>query len=169
MSFNANLIINRRKISVANGKAAYMIQKKAKIIEINVELGTKIARVQCEQQSACASCHNSASCGLGVVSKVIPMRSTYIDIPLSKELTVEVGEEVILNISGENLIKSALLLYLLPAIFFIASALIISNYSQVGELGIIFGAFISGAISFVVLNSIGKRTAIGNKISLSKH
>ncbi|PKF60519.1 transcriptional regulator [Psychromonas sp. psych-6C06] len=108
-----------------------MITETGKVIAIDEVQGEKIARIECISKSACSSCHNKSSCGVGVVSKAFTDKSQYLELPYKEGM--EVDHFIQLNISNGDLVQSALLIYLVPLLFFIGSALIIKTYFVVNE------------------------------------
>ncbi|TKB49366.1 transcriptional regulator [Ferrimonas sediminicola] len=63
-------------------------------------------------QSACGHCHESDSCGTGVIAKGLTPRSQRLTLPWSTPLTP--GTQVSLGIPEQQLLGAAALVYLLP-------------------------------------------------------
>ncbi|MEG1706950.1 MAG: SoxR reducing system RseC family protein, partial [Clostridia bacterium] len=74
----------------------------AKVIKVNRD--TLTARI--ERHSACGKC---GMCGLTPDSK-------YIDILFKNTVEAKVGDSVVISVSGENITKFTLLVYLLPLV-----------------------------------------------------
>ena len=85
--------------------------------------------VQTLKTSSCGKCSQSSGCSTYLLEKYIPKR----DIALDTDLSLDTGDKVVVGIDEGILIKSSLLLYILPlaALF----------------LGAITGEFLSGFIT----------------------
>jgi sigma-E factor negative regulatory protein RseC len=132
-----------------------MISETGKIVAIEKVYGEKIAHVECISKSACSSCHNQTSCGVGVVSKAFSDKSQFFDIPYEEGMKVDNFVE--LQISNGNLIKSAALIYLLPLFFFIASALLIKSFLMVNEAVLITTSCLFAVFGFVFTRFIANK------------
>jgi len=132
-----------------------MITETGKIIAIEEVQGEKVARVECISKSACSSCNNNTSCGVGVVSKAFSDKSHSFELPYKEGMKVDTFIE--LNISNGDLIKSATLIYLLPLIFFIGSALLIKSTFMVNEGLLIALSAVSAALGFVITRLIANK------------
>ena len=137
-----------------------MITETGKIIAIQQVEGETVARVECISKSACSSCHNQTSCGVGVVSKAFSDKSQYFELPYKEGMKVDSFIE--LQISNGDLIKSASLIYLLPIFFFITSALLIKSFFEFNE-----GVLITISILFTILGFFITRL-IANKLFPNK-
>lgn len=125
-----------------------MITETGKIIAIEQVQGETIARVECISKSACSSCHNQTSCGVGVVSKAFSDKSQHFDLPYKEGMKID--HYIELQISNGDLIKSASLIYLLPLFFFIGSALLIKMVFIVNEGVLISISALCAALGFII-------------------
>lgn len=132
-----------------------MITETGKIIAIEEVDGEKVARIECISKSACSSCHNNTSCGVGVVSKAFTDKSHAFELPYKKGM--EVDSFIELNISNGDLIKSATLIYLLPLFFFIGSALLIQNLLSLNEGALILFSAVFAALGLVITRVIANK------------
>lgn len=132
-----------------------MVTETGKIIAIEEVHGEKIARVECISRSACSSCHNNTNCGVGVVSKAFSDKSHSFEFPYKEGMKVDTFIE--LNISNSDLVKSATLIYLLPLVFFIGSALVIKNFFSIDEGLLILLSLASAALGFVITRLIANK------------
>lgn len=137
-----------------------MITETGKIIAIEEVNGQKLVKVECISKSACSSCNNNSNCGVGTVSKAFSDKSHSFELPYKEGMEVESFIE--LNISNGDLIKSATLIYLLPLVFFIGSALLLKSFSILNE-----GTLILLSAFFAVLGFFVTRL-VANKIYSSK-
>ena len=133
-----------------------MIRETAKIIAIEKQDEKKLAVVECISRSACSSCHNSNSCGVGVVAKTFSDKSHQFRVPYKEGM--EENTFIELQISNADLITSASVAYLIPLIFFIGGALITRQFSFISE-----GLLILIAISCAVIGFMFTRL-ISNKL-----
>ncbi|ABM01942.1 positive regulator of sigma(E), RseC/MucC [Psychromonas ingrahamii 37] len=132
-----------------------MVAEKGKIIAIEKSEGKTLAHIEYISKSACSSCQNNDTCGVGVVSKTFSDKALQFTIPYAKEM--EVDKFVELNISNNDLIKSAMLVYLVPLLFFITSALIAKQFNITNEAIIILIAISWAAAGFVITHFVTKK------------
>lgn len=140
-----------------------MVKETARIIAIEQQDNKKVAILECISKSACSSCNNKSSCGVGVVSKSFSDKTHQLTIPYSTGMQVD--EFIELNINGRDLITSAILAYLIPIVFFIGSALIAQQFYPLDESKIIFSAFIGGVFAFVCIRLIMNKTMSETKLN----
>ena len=117
-----------------------MIEEQAKVIAI--ENGEII--VESKVKSTCSACQQVDNCGSGQVAKAIPHRK--LTVKLANELNLVVGENVVLGIPENQLLKSAWQVYCLPLLGLILGAGLgqfITHQFQLTQelLSIILGAF----------------------------
>lgn len=132
-----------------------MITETGKIIAIEKIHGETIVRIECISKSACSSCHNQTSCGVGVVSKAFSDKSQYFELPYKEGMKVDNFIE--LQISNGDLIKSASLIYLLPIFFFISSALLVKSLFDVNEAVLIAISILSTGVGFIVTRIVANK------------
>ncbi len=70
---------------------------------------------------------------------------------------MEVDSFIELQISNGDLIQSALLIYLLPLFFFIASALLVKSFLNVSEIILIVTSIVFAAVGFVSTRIIANK------------
>lgn len=129
-----------------------MISETGKVIAIDQVDGNLVARVECISKSACSSCHNNTSCGVGVVSKAFSDKTQHFQVPF--ETGMKVDHFVELQISNGDLVKSAALIYLLPLFFFIGSALLLKVLFSIEEGALIVISTLMAALGFFITRSI---------------
>ena len=125
-----------------------MITETGKIIGIKEIQGEMVAQVECISKSACSGCNSSKNCGVGAVSEVLSDKTHRFDVPYKKGM--EVDHIIELQISNGDLIKSASLIYLLPLVFFISSALVIKSFFIINEGALITISVVFAALGFYV-------------------
>ncbi|MCG6201492.1 SoxR reducing system RseC family protein [Psychromonas antarctica] len=132
-----------------------MIKETGKIITIEDQGTEKVAVVECISRSACSSCHNESSCGVGAVAKAFSDKSHQFKVPYKEGM--EVNNFIELQINNSDLIKSATLAYLVPLLFFIGGALITKQFYSVNESMLILIAISFAAIGFVVTRILSSK------------
>lgn len=73
------------------------------------------------RKSTCSACTNQAGCGQGVMERLGIGQSSS-PIHAVTELTLSVGDKVVIGIPEETLVQSAVLVYLLPLLALLAAA-----------------------------------------------
>lgn len=117
------------------------ITHSGKIVEITPEYTT----VEIVSQSACASCHASALCGLSEFKK------KEVSVPSSPYTIYELGEEVEVVLKATMGHKAVWLAYVLPLVALLATLLILLEVAAVGELLSALGAIaVVGLYYFVI-------------------
>jgi len=132
-----------------------MIRETGKITAVDKTHGKRIAYIECISKSACSSCQKNDSCGVGVVSKSFSDKTQLFTVPYEEGM--EVDKLVELQINNNDLIKSAMLVYLVPLLFFICSALIAKQFQIGNETIIILIAIIFAAVGFVLTSVLSKK------------
>ncbi|NVJ65476.1 MAG: SoxR reducing system RseC family protein [Gammaproteobacteria bacterium] len=85
-----------------------MLKEQGQIVEIKADL----AMVQTVSKASCSSCQVNSSCGTGIISKAFGERSFI--TPISNSIHAQTGDLVEVGIPEDLVIKSSLLVYLLP-------------------------------------------------------
>ncbi|MEI6898194.1 MAG: SoxR reducing system RseC family protein [Psychromonas sp.] len=132
-----------------------MITETGKIIAIKEVQGVMIAQVECISKSACSSCNSHTSCGVGAVSEAFNNKAHRFDLPYKEGM--EVDHSIELQISNGDLIKSASLIYLLPLLFFISSALVLKSFFNISEIGLIIISGLFALVGFIFTRLLAHR------------
>ena len=99
-----------------------MLKESGRIIDIKIIDGEKNAVVECISKSACKSCSSNDNCGVGVVAKNLNDKSHLLSIPYKEGMIV--NEEIELFIENKDIVKSSLIVYLIPLITFVLGTLL---------------------------------------------
>jgi len=91
-----------------------MIEEFGKVVAVDKNW----AWVQTERKTVCGQCSASKGCGTSVLANVLGKKSNAIAVV--KTLPVQIGDEVIIGIEENSLVKGSLLIYALPLILLIA-------------------------------------------------
>lgn len=132
-----------------------MITEKGKITAIKQVQGEIVVQVECISKSACSGCSNNSSCGVGTVSKAFSDKTHRFEVPYKEGM--QVNQFIELQISNGDLIKSASLIYLLPLIFFIGSAVVIKSFFIISEVGVIGISILFVALGFFVTRLLANK------------
>lgn len=128
-----------------------MIRETGTITAVDKSHGKRIAYIECVSKSACSSCN----CGMGSVSKIFSEKKQLFTVPYEEGM--EANNLVEVQINNDDLIKSAMLIYLVPLFFFICSALIAKQF-QIGSEGLtILIAIIFAAVGFAITRVLTKK------------
>ena len=79
--------------------------------------GEKVAVVECISKSACKSCSSNDNCGVGVVAKGLRDKSHHLSMPFKEGM--EINETIELLIENKDVVKSSLIVYLIPLLLFV--------------------------------------------------
>ncbi|OOF26190.1 transcriptional regulator [Salinivibrio proteolyticus] len=102
----------------------------------------------CQQQTSCGSCQSQSQCGTGIVSKALPGKVNHVKVRAPKALPV--GTLVEIGLAEATLVRSALIVYLVPLVMLMVGALlgqfVFAELASGGEAGVIatsvgFGTF----------------------------
>ena len=129
-----------------------MLKESGRIIDIKIIDGEKTAVVECISKSACKSCGSNDNCGVGVVAKNLNDKSHLLSIPYKEGMIV--NEEIELFIENKDIVKSSLIVYLIPLISFVLGTLFGYSFLNnepaiiaISLLCLIFGVFIAKKVS----------------------
>jgi sigma-E factor negative regulatory protein RseC len=131
------------------------VRETGKITAIKKNNGKTVVDIECISKSACSSCKNNNTCGVGVVSKTFSEKAHQFSVPYTEGM--EVNKFVELHIDNNDLIKSAMLVYLVPLLFFICSALIAKQFYITNESLIILIAIGWAVVGFVITRLISQK------------
>lgn len=125
-----------------------MIEEIAQVVAIN----DKIVTVKTDIKTACGQCQQADNCGTSTVAKAFSNKQTAFEI--TTDLTLELGEQVIIAIPEQALLTAAWQVYLLPLLGLLLSSAVAtwwSNGHQIqGEWLTILSASIGGFAGFLL-------------------
>ena len=82
----------------------------------------QVVLVETQIKSTCGSCEAQSNCGTGAIAKVFASKRETLSFRLNG--LVEVGQKVSLGIPEENLLKASAIVYCLPLLSLVLSAVI---------------------------------------------
>jgi len=114
---------------------------------IVVAVGADGIWVATQRKTTCGSCSAKAACGQGLLNSLSADKKPH-TVKVRSDLQLREGDQVILAISQQSLVRSAFLVYMLPLFLMFAAALAVDALSA-SEPWIIFAAvlgFVTGAV-----------------------
>ena len=99
-----------------------MIEEMGVITAIDTKDNTQYVWIETQIKTTCGGCQANDNCGTGVIAKALTPKKE--QLYLACEETVNVGQQVKLGIPEENLLKASALVYLLPIVVVLITALI---------------------------------------------
>jgi sigma-E factor negative regulatory protein RseC len=133
-----------------------MIEEQGKVVAVKDDW----VWVQTERKTVCGQCSANKGCGTSVLAKVFGNKTS--SIAVIKSLPVQVGDEVVIGIEENSLVKGSLLIYAMPLILLIAFGLLgevvsaqvlLSNTDILTVLFSVFGF----AVGFIWLKHISSQ------------
>lgn len=132
-----------------------MINEFGKIISFDIKNNDKIAILECVSKSACIGCRNQSNCGVGAISEGFKPKTHNLQIPYKQGM--EIGENIELFVEEADLIKSALLIYMVPLLFFILGAFIGVLLFEGAEIPTFLLAISSSICGFLLSKLLSKK------------
>lgn len=103
------------------------------------------------QVSACSHCQQQSSCGASLYARFLPKR----ELALRSPVSLQVGDKVIIGIEESQLLRTSLLLYLLPLLIMLVIVGLMESHVQAAASAV---AALSGlAAGFYVAHRIQKK------------
>jgi sigma-E factor negative regulatory protein RseC len=99
-----------------------MIEERAVILSLDNVSGISSATLEIERKSACGLCGQTRGCGNSIWGKLFAHQSTA--FKAQNRINAKVGQSVIVGINESALLKSALLLYILPLVTLFLGAIL---------------------------------------------
>jgi len=112
-------------------------------------------RVRVDRTSACESCHLKSGCGQSAMTKL--SSNQCIELDVSSAHDVSPGDRVIIAIPEKGLLSASLVVYFVPLVFMLISAILSSAFFDTNDgLTVLFGGV--GLVSgFFVARAYGVR------------
>lgn len=116
-----------------------MLKESGRIIDIKIIDGEKNVVVECISKSACKSCGNNDHCGVGIVTKTGGDKSYNLLLPYNKGMVV--NEVIELFVENKDIVKSSLIVYIIPLIAFVFGTLLSYYFFNSEPLIILISVF----------------------------
>lgn len=121
-----------------------MIEEHAIILTIEPQVDSQsMATIEVVRKSACGLCGQTRGCGNAIWGKLFAHKIT--SFKAENSINAKVGQNVIIGIDERALMKSALLLYIVPLVTMFIGAILVSQGSSsnlVAMLGAVLGLII---------------------------
>lgn len=114
-----------------------MIEERAVILSLDSMSGIPSATLEIERKSACGLCGQTRGCGNSIWGKLFAHQSTA--FKAQNHINAKVGQSVIVGINESALLKSALLLYILPLVTLFLGAILATKIKP-GDASAMIGA-----------------------------
>ena len=118
-----------------------MIEERAVILSLDNASGnsnsSQIATLEIERKTACGLCGQTRGCGNSIWGKLFAHQSTA--FKAQNLINAKVGDSVIVGINEKALLKSAMLLYILPLATMLIGAILAKQFSGT-EVSAMLGA-----------------------------
>lgn len=120
-----------------------MIRELAEVVAIN----TDTLRVSTELKTGCGSCAQQSTCGAGIISKAFSDRRAEFEVrkPAGQ---FYLGQHIELLLPEQALTQLSLLMYGVPLLALMLSAIVLGQVTMLSEGWVILSAFASFALSF---------------------
>ncbi|MDX1252717.1 MAG: SoxR reducing system RseC family protein [Gammaproteobacteria bacterium] len=93
-----------------------MIEENARVVAVEGD----IAWVETRRQTACGSCAANKGCGTTVLAKVVGVK--YTRLRVVNTISARTGDEVVIGIEENALLRGSLIMYALPVLLMMAAA-----------------------------------------------
>lgn len=107
------------------------------------------AWVQTIRKSACSSCEAKSGCGQGVLARISDGKAN--QVLVSNSLSLKVGDEVLIGIPEELLIKASVMVYLFPLLVMIVAASVTEKWLSAGDGWIALSGCIGLTLGFLIV------------------
>ncbi|SEK81716.1 positive regulator of sigma(E), RseC/MucC [Atopomonas hussainii] len=129
-----------------------MIEEQGRVVAL--EAGA--VWVQTIRQSTCQSCSAKAGCGQGLMQRLgVGQRHGYVRC-LTDDASLQVDDDVVIGVPEDAVVKSSMLVYLLPLLALLAGAVAGEAW---GELASVLLAGLAFAIALLVVRWYDRRHA----------
>ncbi|MGM0481399.1 MAG: SoxR reducing system RseC family protein [Pseudomonadota bacterium] len=118
------------------------------IAEVVAVQGNRIT-LTTQLKTACSGCSQKTTCGAGILSKLFADRNAQFTV--ISDTRVEPGEQVEISMPEQQVTRFALLLYGMPILMLLLSAVVLTSFQTLPEWLIILLSFGSFAAAFVAL------------------
>ncbi len=123
-----------------------MIEERAVILSLDNQFNDSTATLEIERKTACGLCGQTRGCGNSIWGKLFAHQSTA--FKAQNHINAKVGDSVIVGINEKALLKSALLLYILPLATMLIGAILATQFKHTdasailgAAMGLVLGLF----------------------------
>ncbi|NVK54618.1 MAG: SoxR reducing system RseC family protein [Alteromonadaceae bacterium] len=132
-----------------------MITETATVVAVDDDLITVSASVK----TGCSQCQVSSDCGTSAVAKAFTPRQQFLS--LRSPLPLRVGDNVTIGIPEQRVLLASWLLYIVPLMSLVGSAVLLSQLTSWHELVVFVVALLSASGSLWLVSRFFKRQRHG--------
>lgn len=115
-----------------------------------------VALLRCEPKAGCGSCKAKSGCGARLLNELAPESNPHLKIRIDQPL--EPGQRVEIGIAESSLLRSAMLVYIVPLVGIMLGGGLLQWY-QGNDTAAVFGAILGGSAAFLVVRQLSKHLA----------
>ena len=138
-----------------------MIEENAHVIEVDGD----VAWVETMRKSTCGNCTAKNSCGSSLLDRYVGKRSNRIAVTLADD--VKVGDEVVLGLEEDSLLRGSFAVYMLPILLMllisVSSQALLSESWMSTEAASILGGIVGFGLGLFWLKAYAKRALIDGR------
>ena len=126
-----------------------MLEERALILSISTsrfQANETIASLEIERKTACGLCGKTRGCGNSIWGKLFAHQSTA--FTALNRINAKVGDSVVVGINERALLKSALLLYIVPLVTMMIGAILMNEFLQ-NNAAAMLGALVGLVFGFI--------------------
>ena len=123
-----------------------MLEEAGSIVALD---GNK-AWVQTIRKSACSSCEAKSGCGQGVLASISDGKAN--QVLVDNTLNLNVGDEVLLGIPEDLLVRASFMVYFLPLIMMICAASATEKWLLMGDGWVALAGLLGLIVGFIMVN-----------------
>jgi sigma-E factor negative regulatory protein RseC len=141
-----------------------MIEEEARVIAID----SQWALIAVEKTSSCGSCHANQSCGTRSIADYFNFKPPRIRV--RNRIGAKAGDRVLVSVSDSTLVSVSLLMYILPLLMMIASAVCVRLLftEQSGEGWQIVAGLAGLAVGLLLVRNVSARFFDGSAVRLER-
>ncbi len=124
-----------------------MIEEYAIILSLDTQSDDSIATLEIERKIACGLCGQTRGCGNSIWGKLFAHKSA--SFKAQNRINAKVGDSVVVGINESALLKSALLLYIVPLATMLISAILATQLLYDTNGNAMLGAVVGLVLGFV--------------------
>ena len=141
-----------------NERSDTMLEQTGRVVETDLES----VLIETERQSACGQCSMGSSCGTSVIAGLFRKRKNLVS--LENHLSLQAGDQVVIGIPESALLHAAFFAYMVPLLFMIAFAMIVSATGA--SDGIVFLSSLLGLFNGLYFGSVIRVRTLTTEIVL---
>ncbi|WP_158970421.1 SoxR reducing system RseC family protein [Paraglaciecola sp. L3A3] len=131
-----------------------MLEEIGVVSNIENQTGAQVIWVETQIKSTCGSCEAQSNCGTGAIAKVFANKRE--SIKFQYDGAIDIGQEVKLGIAEESVLKASILVYILPLLVLIFSAVIAQSVLPIigltAEIWLIIVAFSMAGVTYKLIH-----------------